>query len=50
VLWLSLRRKLTAKFGEFQRGTFLYILTRAWQLRFLRLPKPQVRRGQYPTL
>ncbi|OII06258.1 DUF3043 domain-containing protein [Curtobacterium flaccumfaciens] len=50
VLWLSLRRKLTTKFGELQRGTFLYILTRAWQLRFLRLPKPQVRRGQYPTL
>ncbi|MDR6171284.1 MULTISPECIES: DUF3043 domain-containing protein [unclassified Curtobacterium] len=50
VLWLSFRKKLTAKFGSMQRGTFLYILTRAWQLRFLRLPKPQVRRGQYPTV
>jgi len=50
VLWLSMRRKLTTKFGEMQRGTFLYILTRAWQLRFLRLPKPQVKRGQYPAL
>ncbi len=50
VLWLSLRKKITAKFGEMQRGTFLYILTRAGQLRFLRLPKPQVRRGQYPSL
>jgi hypothetical protein len=50
VLWFSMRRRLTAKFGEFQRGTFFYILTRAWQLRFLRLPKPQVKRGQYPTL
>jgi hypothetical protein len=50
VLWFSLRRRLTAHFGEFQRGTFFYILTRAWQLRFLRLPKPQVKRGQYPTL
>jgi len=49
VLWLSFRKKLTAKFGSMQRGTFLYILTRAWQLRFLRLPKPQVKRGQYPT-
>lgn len=47
VLWLSFRKKLTAKFGSMQRGTFLYILTRAWQLRFLRLPKPQVKRGQY---
>ncbi|AOX66966.1 DUF3043 domain-containing protein [Curtobacterium sp. A7_M15] len=50
VLWLSFRKKLTAKFGSMQRGTFLYILTRAWQLRFLRLPKPQVKRGQYPTV
>lgn len=50
VLWLSLRKKLTTKFGTMQRGTFLYILTRAWQLRFLRLPKPQVSRGQYPSV
>ncbi|MGN6409424.1 MAG: DUF3043 domain-containing protein [Curtobacterium sp.] len=50
VLWLSFRKKLTAKFGSMQRGTFLYILTRAWQLRFLRLPKPQVKRGQYPAV
>lgn len=50
VLWLSLRKKLSNKFGSMQRGTFLYILTRAWQLRFLRLPKPQVRRGQYPAV
>lgn len=50
ILWLSFRRKLTQKFGSMQRGTFLYVLTRAWQLRFLRLPKPQVRRGQYPSL
>jgi len=50
VLWLSFRRKLTKKFGSMQRGTFFYVLTRAWQLRFLRLPKPQVRRGQYPTV
>jgi hypothetical protein len=49
VLWLSFRKKLTAKFGSMQRGTFFYILTRSWQLRFLRLPKPQVKRGQYPA-
>lgn len=50
ILWLSFRKKLTAKFGTMQRGTFFYILTRAWQLRFLRLPKPQVKRGQFPTV
>jgi len=49
VLWVVLRKKLAAKFGVFQKGTFFYILTRAWQLRFLRLPKPQVKRGQYPS-
>ena len=50
ILWLSFRKKLTNKFGSMQRGTFLYILTRAWQLRFLRLPKPQVKRGEYPAV
>ncbi|MGU3409224.1 DUF3043 domain-containing protein [Microbacterium sp. M1A1_1b] len=50
ILWAILRKKLTAKFGSMQKGTFLYILTRAWQLRFLRLPKPQVKRGQHPAL
>jgi hypothetical protein len=49
VLWTILRKKVTAKYGEFQSRTFFYILTRAWQLRFLRLPKPQVKRGQYPA-
>ncbi|WP_253206281.1 DUF3043 domain-containing protein [Curtobacterium aetherium] len=50
VLWFAMRRRFTAAGQALQRGTFLYILTRAWQLRFLRLPKPQVKRGQYPTL
>lgn len=48
IVWLSLRRKLTAKFGSMQRGTFFYVLSRSFQMRFLRLPKPQVKRGQYP--
>ncbi|MCJ1715295.1 DUF3043 domain-containing protein [Curtobacterium sp. VKM Ac-2922] len=50
ILWAILRKKLTAKFGSMQKGTYLYILTRTWQLRFLRLPKPQVKRGQHPAL
>jgi Flp pilus assembly protein TadB len=50
VLWFMLRRRFAAVGQTFQRGNFLYILTRGWQLRFLRLPKPQVKRGQYPTL
>lgn len=43
------KAKLTAKFGEPNRGDLWYAITRSLQLRRLRLPKPQVRRGQYPS-
>jgi hypothetical protein len=49
VTWFVIRKKLVAKYGTCQRGTFWYIVNRAWQMRFLRLPKPQVKRGQYPS-
>ncbi|WIB64790.1 MULTISPECIES: DUF3043 domain-containing protein [unclassified Curtobacterium] len=51
VTFLALRRRITAKWGSgsLQRGTFLYVVTRQFQMRFLRLPKPQVKRGQYPV-
>ncbi|BDZ66324.1 hypothetical protein GCM10025877_32620 [Agromyces mangrovi Wang et al. 2018] len=53
VLWLgrSLRKKLAAKFGEtrVERGIRWYAAMRALQLRPMRLPKPQVKRGQYPS-
>ncbi|WP_066520449.1 DUF3043 domain-containing protein [Curtobacterium ammoniigenes] len=48
ITWRILGRKLTAKFGSVQRGTFWYIVNRSFQMRFLRLPKPQVKRGEYP--
>ncbi|WP_246036171.1 DUF3043 domain-containing protein [Sinomonas susongensis] len=51
TLWLSriLKKRLTAKFGEVERGTVWYGSMRALQFRPLRLPKPQVTRGQYPS-
>jgi hypothetical protein len=51
VLGLLVRRKLTAKFGadRLQRGNRWYAAMRAMQLRLMRLPKPQVKRGQYPA-
>ncbi|MBT0994848.1 DUF3043 domain-containing protein [Cellulomonas sp. DKR-3] len=48
VLWWRLKRRLTAKFGEVPRGTLMYCVMRAFQLRRARLPKPQVKRRAYP--
>lgn len=50
-LTLLLKRKLTAKFGEgnVQAGYRWYAAMRALQFRMLRAPKPQVKRGKYPS-
>ncbi|TDE88973.1 DUF3043 domain-containing protein [Occultella glacieicola] len=43
------RRKLREKFGEERaKRTIMYTVMRAFQLRRTRLPKPQVKRGEYP--
>ncbi|MEA5455308.1 DUF3043 domain-containing protein [Sinomonas sp. JGH33] len=51
TFWLSrqIKKRLTAKFREVERGTVWYGAMRALQFRPLRLPKPQVTRGQYPS-
>jgi hypothetical protein len=51
ILGFTLRRKLGAKVGadNVERGLRWYAAMRALQLRPLRLPKPQVKRGQYPA-
>lgn len=50
VLGFILTRKLGAKFGaEKVERVRWYAAMRALQLRPLRLPKPQVKRGQYPS-
>ncbi|MGI8612880.1 MAG: DUF3043 domain-containing protein [Nocardioidaceae bacterium] len=49
TVWLTIktRRELSRRFpGDSTRGAILYTLLRSSQLRRLRLPKPQVRRGQ----
>jgi hypothetical protein len=50
VMWRGLKKKLAAKFGEdgSQRGLAMYAVLRVFQLRRARLPKPQVKRGEYP--
>lgn len=51
TFWLSrqLKKRLTAKFGEVERGTVWYGSMRALQFRPLRLPKALAKRGQYPS-
>ncbi|GAB3617610.1 hypothetical protein GCM10027416_21670 [Okibacterium endophyticum] len=49
ILGFIVRRRLTAKFGSAERGVRWYAAMRALQLRVLRLPKPQVKRRQYPS-
>lgn len=49
VLWFQVKRAVRARFGEDpQRGTLWYVITRAMQIRPGRMPKPRVKRGQYP--
>lgn len=51
ILWRQLRKRLRARFGQdqIQRGTVMYTVMRAMQIRRARMPKPQVRHGQYPV-
>lgn len=49
-IWISfkIKKELTEKFGPV-RGTHMYAVARSMQLRRMRLPKPQVKRGEFPT-
>lgn len=51
ILGFTLKRKLGAKFGDdnVQPGFRWYAAMRAFQFRPLRMPKPQVRRRQFPA-
>jgi hypothetical protein len=51
VVGFVIKRKLVAKFGadRMQKGNRWYAAMRALQLRLMRLPKPQVKRGNFPA-
>ncbi len=51
ILGILVTKRLGAKFGEdkVQSGSRWYAAMRGMQLRVMRLPKPQVKRGQYPV-
>jgi len=51
LLSIRVKKKVADKFGASRRekGLGWYAAMRALQMRFMRLPKPQVKRGQYPA-
>ena len=44
----AFKKAALARFGELESGLIWYAVTRQMQLRRLRMPKPQVRRGEAP--
>jgi hypothetical protein len=48
---MRIKSAAKAKFGatKLEKGLGWYGAMRSIQMRFMRLPKPQVRRGQYPA-
>jgi len=51
IMWRKLKKRLANKFGDDarRRGLAMYAVMRAFQIRRARLPKPQVKHGEYPT-
>jgi hypothetical protein len=48
ILSVQLRSRLTKKFGSVEKGVRWYASMRSLQMRPMRLPKPQVKRRQFP--
>lgn len=50
ILWRGLKKRIIAKFGEVPRGTVMYAVMRAFQLRRSRLPRPTSKKhGSWPA-
>lgn len=45
----QVKKRLEAKFGVMEPGTRWYAAMRTTQMRRMRLPRPQVKRGQFPS-
>lgn len=48
ILGRILKRRVAEKFGEVPKGTRMYAAMRAFQMRRTRMPRPRVKRGEYP--
>jgi hypothetical protein len=51
LMWRRLKKVLVAKFGEDKlgRGLAMYAVMRGFQIRRSRMPRPMVKRGEFPT-
>lgn len=49
IMSARMRKRIEAKFGQIDRGVRWYAMMRTLQMRFMRMPKPQVGRKQYPN-
>lgn len=51
IMWRKLKKQLITKFGAdaIVRGTMMYSITRVFQIRRARLPKPQNKHGEWPS-
>ncbi len=49
LMWQRLKRRFAGKFGHPPKGLAMYAVMRAFQIRRTRMPRPQVKRGQWPT-
>lgn len=49
-LWAAVKKRVRTKFDtDPQKGSLWYVISRAMQIRPGRVPRPQVKRRQYPT-
>lgn len=51
IMWRGLKKRLVEKFGAdgVPKGSAMYAVMRAMQMRRTRMPRPLVSRGQYPS-
>ena len=51
LMWRKLKGQLAAKFGAdaIPSGSMMYAVMRAYQIRRSRLPRPMIKRGEYPS-
>ncbi|RYV50297.1 DUF3043 domain-containing protein [Pengzhenrongella frigida] len=51
VMWRGLKKRILTKFGAdtYLKGLAMYAVMRGFQIRRARLPKPQVKHGEYPV-